>query len=119
MRKVRVELNSHFLSFECTNTRPEHEDGHITIKENGIHTISAIGKRIEISGITEGKELKVRPYLPGDRIAGKKVSKIMQDKKVPAALRKHWVVILIDNAIVSVAGLKDIEGINTVFPYED
>ncbi len=73
---------------------------------------------MQIKGIPDSQNVAVRFYLPGDRVQDEKLTGIFQEKRIPLPLRKYWPVILHGQEIVSVAGLLDVSGVKTIFPYE-
>jgi tRNA(Ile)-lysidine synthase len=125
MRKVRMARDGNFLSFEkyppelmpSLACRECHGEPLTVIQKNGVYLIGPIGKQLEVKGIHDSKDITVRFYLPGDRIEGKKVTGIFQQKHIPLQLRKYWPVILVDGIIVSIAGLADSGQITTRFPF--
>jgi tRNA(Ile)-lysidine synthase len=126
MRKVRIQRNGNYLSFEkypigllmSLAGHVGHDETQIVIRTDGVYSIIPINKQLEIKGIPNSLGATIRFYLPGDRMEGKKVTGIFQNKHIPLPLRKYWPVILLDHEIVSIAGLLDTNGIRTIFPYE-
>jgi tRNA(Ile)-lysidine synthase len=126
MRKVRIARDRNYLSFEkyppglllsladCEG----HDEPQIVIQKDGVYSINPIGKQLGINGLPKGQKATVRFYLPGDRIAGKKVTNIFQNKRIPLPLRKYWPVIIIGGRIVSVAGIVDVGLVSTRFPFK-
>jgi tRNA(Ile)-lysidine synthetase-like protein len=95
-----------------------HDRPQIVIRKDGVYSMNPINKQLEIKGIPDGSGVIVRFYQPGDSMAGKKVTGLFQDKRIPLPLRKYWPVVITDEGIVSVAGVLDTSGIGTIFPYE-
>jgi|GEM_PF-321443 tRNA(Ile)-lysidine synthase len=126
MRRVSIKSDDKYLSFE------KYPSAHLlslsdgacpdkpraAVYHNGVYPVNPIGKSLEIKGITDGLNVTVRFYLPGDKVQDKKVTAIFQERRIPPALRKYWPVVIMDGAIISVAGVLDISDIKTVFPYD-
>jgi tRNA(Ile)-lysidine synthase len=126
MRKVRIQRDGEYLSFEKYPSgqlpsiagNEDHDEGRIVIRTDGVYSINPINKQLEIKGIPNRLGATVRFYLPGDRIEGKKITGIFQNKRIPLPLRKYWPVIIISDRIVSVAGIVDAGPLSTRFPFE-
>jgi tRNA(Ile)-lysidine synthase len=126
MRKVRIKRDKDYLSIEKYSPamlpsiagHEGHDKGRIVIRADGVYSINPINKQLEIKGIPDGPGVTVRFYQPGDSMAGKKVTGLFQDKRIPVPLRKYWPVVVMDDAIVSVAGIVDAGQVSTRFPFE-
>ena len=126
MRKVRMTRDGNYLSFEkypaglimSLSDRGCPDEPQTAIFKDGLYSVNPIEKQMQIKGIPDSQNVTVRFYLPGDRVQDEKVTGIFQEKRIPLPLRKFWPVILLDQKIVSIAGLLDTSDIKTIFPYE-
>jgi tRNA(Ile)-lysidine synthetase-like protein len=126
MRKVRMTRDGNYLSFEkypaglimSLSDRGCHDEPQTAIFKDGVYSVNPIEKQMQINGIPDSENVTVRFYLPGDRVQDKKLTGIFQEKRIPLPLRKYWPVVIMDGAIISVAGVLDVSGVKTIFPYE-
>ncbi len=119
-RRVHAELDDNMLVFSTTLKGPFFD---VAVEGPGIHTLEGINQKIEIRVPRQDLPLlRVRSYIPGDRIGTKKVSRILSEGGVARTLRVFWPVVLLKDEVVCVAGMKgscrDMD-IQTEFPYHE
>jgi tRNA(Ile)-lysidine synthetase-like protein len=100
-RKVKVLMDGRLLVIHRASPGPHYS---LEIKEGGPFFIPEINKIVNIivpMGTTGN--FRLRSYLRGDRMSGKKVSQILAGMKIPRTLRPFWPVLTSHEATIAVA----------------
>jgi tRNA(Ile)-lysidine synthase len=105
-RRVRVERCNDYCTFSLAWHGPFYE---IHVPGPGEYQLASIGQvvRIETSNCNRNAPLLIRSSMPGDTMAGKKVARLMADKRVIEPLRRFWPVLLSQGEVIGVAGIQD------------
>jgi len=112
-RRLRVEHGAGYTAFSMAGKGPFYE---LRVPGDGEYHVSQIGQRIRIEqkpasfpaqgrGGEGGTACLIRSCLPGDTVAGRKVVKLLADKRVIAPLRRFWPVLVNGDAVIGVAGI--------------
>ncbi|MEA2102501.1 MAG: tRNA lysidine(34) synthetase TilS [Thermodesulfobacteriota bacterium] len=99
-RRVRVALEGSFLVFSTMAKRPYYR---VEINGPGVYDLPLGGQGITISGPGDIQG-EVRSLLPGDRIKGKRLVKLLCD--VPGVLRPFWPVLDAQGQVIGAPGIK-------------
>jgi len=124
-RCLRVEHNAGCVVFSMTGPGPFYA---LRVPGDGEYHVRQIGQRIRIEQKTvfppshdcggDGHAaFLIRSCLPGDKVADRKVVKLLADKRVIAPLRRFWPVLVSGDAVIGVAGM-DVPGspVEAAFP---
>jgi tRNA(Ile)-lysidine synthase len=117
-RKVKVQADGEALVFSAAQKGPFFD---VYVQNPGVYQLEGINQPIKI----EGSEnmvlpLRIRSFMSGDRISGKRVVVILSDHGIMKSLRAFWPVLLCNDEVVGVAGIHDGDPqlpIKTEFPY--
>jgi len=124
-RRLRVEHGAGSVAFSMVGRGPVYELGGCG---QGDYLIPQIGQRVRIEckaasapvqgqGRGEHTDCRIRSWMPGDRVADRRVVKLLADKRVIVPLRRFWPVLACGDALVAVAGI-DLPGasVRATFP---
>jgi tRNA(Ile)-lysidine synthase len=118
-RKVKVQADGQTLVFSAAKKGPFFD---IYVQNPGIYQLEGINRpvKIEVSGKMVFP-VRIRSFMSGDRICGKRVVRILSDHGIMKSLRDFWPVLLYDEEVVGIAGIYDGDPqlpIKTEFPYD-
>jgi len=117
-RRLKITAAKTSLVFNMIQKRPYYD---MVVEKPGRYHIDTINRSITIEyQKTKSGPLRLRSYLPGDRLQDKRVVKLLADHNIIEPLRVFWPILLTGDNIVSVGGIRDTwtEGsLETIFPY--
>jgi len=77
----------------------------LEIENPGSYAIPEIKQSVDIAFPFPSRGYIIRPYMPGDRIGGKRVAEIMSDHRIMRSLKGYWPVLLKDGEVIAVADM--------------
>lgn len=101
-RRVRVERTGDHLVLGLTGKGPFYT---VPVAGPGEYRVESIGLGLRIEGATA--RALIRSSLPGDRIGGRTVARLLADHRVIEPLRRFWPVLINDGGIIGVGGIRD------------
>ena len=107
-RRVKVLLDGSLLVVHRVSPGPHYS---LEIKKRGSIFIPEINKTVNIiAPMGTTGNFRLRSYMRGDRMSGKKVSEILAGMKIPRTLRPFWPVLTLHEATIAVAAKEKGQG---------